>query len=282
MRFTYTGDEEIGAARLRPAVPAAREGGHRRPHRAPARARIARLIARFYEFQGGQLLIDGQDIRALRPARSTAGRSGSCRRSRSCSPARCARTSATAAPRPATTEVCAAAQHISNGEWLDDLPDGLDTDVGERGANLSMGQRQLVALARVVLKDPAILILDEATASVDPFTETQIQEGLETVMSERTAIVIAHRLSTVTHADRIIVMRAGPHHRRGLAPGAAGAGRPLRRAVQHLLPPPGARLPPAGDETCGGGRGSGLAKQGCRWKRRRRRRRSHRSRGRWC
>jgi ABC-type multidrug transport system fused ATPase/permease subunit len=85
----------------------------------------------------------------------------------------------------------------------------LDTDVGERGANLSMGQRQLVALARVVLKDPAVFILDEATASVDPFTELQIQEGLETLMRDRTAIVIAHRLSTVRHADRIIVMDHG-------------------------------------------------------------------------
>jgi ABC-type multidrug transport system fused ATPase/permease subunit len=72
-----------------------------------------------------------------------------------------------------------------------------------------MGQRQLVALARVVLKNPAIFILDEATASVDPFTETQIQEGLDIIMRERTAIVIAHRLSTVRHADRIIVMAQG-------------------------------------------------------------------------
>jgi ATP-binding cassette subfamily B protein len=72
-----------------------------------------------------------------------------------------------------------------------------------------MGQRQLVALARVLLKDPAILILDEATASVDPFTEAQIQDGLETVMSGRTALVIAHRLSTVRNADRIVVIRHG-------------------------------------------------------------------------
>jgi ABC-type multidrug transport system fused ATPase/permease subunit len=72
-----------------------------------------------------------------------------------------------------------------------------------------MGQRQLVALARVLLKDPAILILDEATASVDPFTELQIQEGLDTLMSDRTALVIAHRLSTVKNADRIIVMDHG-------------------------------------------------------------------------
>ena len=72
-----------------------------------------------------------------------------------------------------------------------------------------MGQRQLVALARVLLKDPAIFILDEATSSVDPFTEMQIQEGLETLMRDRTAIVIAHRLSTVKNADRIIVMDHG-------------------------------------------------------------------------
>jgi ABC-type multidrug transport system fused ATPase/permease subunit len=113
--------------------------------------------------------------------------------------------------RPDATDedVLKAANSISNGDWLKDLPDGLDTDVGERGGNLSMGQRQLVALARVVFKDPAIFILDEATASVDPFTETQIQEGLDVIMRERTAIVIAHRLSTIKGADRIIVLEEG-------------------------------------------------------------------------
>src|SRR5690606_12486167 len=89
------------------------------------------------------------------------------------------------------------------------LPDGLDTQVGERGASLSMGQRQLVALARVLLQDPAIFILDEATASVDPLTETLIQEGLDEVMKRRTSVVIAHRLSTIRNADRIIVLRDG-------------------------------------------------------------------------
>jgi ABC-type multidrug transport system fused ATPase/permease subunit len=81
--------------------------------------------------------------------------------------------------------------------------------VGERGASLSMGQRQLVALARVLLHDPAIFVLDEATASVDPFTEAQIQEGLEAVMRHRTSLIVAHRLSTVRHAHRIIVLRDG-------------------------------------------------------------------------
>jgi ATP-binding cassette subfamily B protein len=106
-------------------------------------------------------------------------------------------------------DVIAAANRISHGEWLNGLTNGLDTNVGERGSNLSMGQRQLIAIARILLKDPAIFILDEATASVDPFTETQIQEGLDVVMAERTAIVIAHRLSTIKNADRIIVMDHG-------------------------------------------------------------------------
>ena len=106
-------------------------------------------------------------------------------------------------------DVSTAVHRISNGEWLDGFSHGLETDVGERGSNLSMGQRQLVAMARVLLKDPAIFILDEATASVDPFTETQIQDGLDAVMANRTAIVIAHRLSTVRNADRIIVMANG-------------------------------------------------------------------------
>ena len=112
---------------------------------------------------------------------------------------------------PDATEerVCQAAMRIAEGSWLDALSHGLETEVGARGGSLSMGQRQLVALARVLLKDPIILILDEATDSVDPFTEAQLQEGMETVMKDRTSIVIAHRLSTVRHADRIIVLDKG-------------------------------------------------------------------------
>jgi ABC-type multidrug transport system fused ATPase/permease subunit len=177
-------------------------------HTGAGKSSVARLIARFYEFQEGQLLIDGRDIRRLDL--------GQYRQHIGLVPQQPFLFSGTARDniryaRPDATDeqVLDAAIHISRGDWLGDLPHGLDTDVGERGASLSMGQRQLVALARVLLKDPAIFILDEATASVDPFTEAQIQEGLETIMRDRTAIVIAHRLSTVKNADRIIVMDHG-------------------------------------------------------------------------
>ena len=177
-------------------------------HTGAGKSSIARLITRFYEYQGGELWVDGRDIRRLDLAdyRRQIGLvpqepflfSGSVREN-----IRYGRPDAT------DDAVLAAARHVGRGDWLADMPAGLDTDVGERGGSLSMGQRQLVALARVVLKDPAIFILDEATASVDPFTETQIQEGLEALMADRTAIVIAHRLSTVRRADRIIVMDHG-------------------------------------------------------------------------
>ncbi|NCC36643.1 MAG: ATP-binding cassette domain-containing protein, partial [Chloroflexia bacterium] len=101
------------------------------------------------------------------------------------------------------------AERVGGGDWIAGLPEGLESQVGERGGSLSMGQRQLVALARVLLQDPAICILDEATASIDPLTETLIQEGLDEVLVGRTSIVIAHRLSTVRSADRIIVLRKG-------------------------------------------------------------------------
>jgi ATP-binding cassette subfamily B protein len=101
------------------------------------------------------------------------------------------------------------AYRIGNGEWLETLPQGLDTQVGERGSRLSMGQRQLVSLIRVLVQNPSIFILDEATASIDPFTEWQIQQALEMILKNTTSILIAHRLSTIKAADRIIVLDHG-------------------------------------------------------------------------
>jgi ABC-type multidrug transport system fused ATPase/permease subunit len=206
VHFTYTGREVVldrFSLKVEPGQNIAIVG-----HTGAGKSSLARLIARFYEFQGGQILIDGRDVRTFDLAQY--------RRQLGIVPQEPFLFSGTVADnirytRPDATdeEVTAAARRIANGEWVDDLPNGLQTDVGERGGRLSMGQRQLVALARVVFNDPRILILDEATASVDPFTEAHIQEGLDIVMQGRTSIVIAHRLSTVQNADRIIVLRDG-------------------------------------------------------------------------
>jgi ABC-type multidrug transport system fused ATPase/permease subunit len=206
VRLSYTGAEVVLPAfslAIRPGERVALVG-----HTGSGKTSVARLVARFYEFQGGELLVDGQDIRTYDLAQY--------RRQLGLVPQVPFLFSGTVLdnirygqPQASEAEVIAAARAVAGGDWLDDLPEGLQTDVGERGARLSLGQRQLVALARVLLHAPAILILDEATASVDPFTETQIQEGLEAVMRQRTSLVIAHRLSTVRHADRIIVMRQG-------------------------------------------------------------------------
>jgi ABC-type multidrug transport system fused ATPase/permease subunit len=109
----------------------------------------------------------------------------------------------------------AAARSANAHEFIVALPDGYDTLVLEGGSNLSVGQRQLICIARAVLADPRILILDEATASVDTVTETLIQEALDRLLDGRTSIVIAHRLSTIRNADVICVLRAGRIVERG-------------------------------------------------------------------
>jgi ATP-binding cassette subfamily B protein len=106
-------------------------------------------------------------------------------------------------------QILALSSQIGGGEWLETFADGLDTRVGERGGQISMGQRQLVALLRVLAQNPSVFILDEATASIDPFTEKQIQTALNLILRQSTSVLIAHRLSTVQSADRIIVLREG-------------------------------------------------------------------------
>jgi ATP-binding cassette subfamily B protein len=178
-------------------------------HTGAGKSSIAKLIARFYEFQQGRLLVDGRDIRTfdLTDYRSHLGIvsqvpflfSGTVAEN-ICYASPCD---------PDRSRVEQLAYQIGGGEWLETLPQGLDTEVGERGGRLSMGQRQLVSLMRVLVQRPGIFILDEATASIDPFTEWQIQQALNMILSNTTSILIAHRLSTVKAADRIIVLETG-------------------------------------------------------------------------
>jgi ABC-type multidrug transport system fused ATPase/permease subunit len=177
-------------------------------HTGAGKSSLGKLVARFYEFQGGELLVDGHNIRSFDL--------NSYRRQLGFVPQAPFLFAGTVAdnirygkPEATDQEVIAAAASVGGGDWLEALPQGLATELGEEGRGISMGQRQLVALARVLLQDPAIVILDEATASVDPLTEAQIQEGLDVVLRDRTAIVIAHRLSTIKAADRIIVLKQG-------------------------------------------------------------------------
>ena len=200
--------DHLGAARRR----------HRRPGRPDARARRRDRRRQVDAREAGRAVLrpaagNGADRRPRparrHPGRACAGSSGSCRRKGSCSRAPCARTSRSAGPAPSDVEIAAAARAVGAHDFILRLPDGYDTDVGERGSRLSAGQRQLVALARALIADPRILILDEATANVDVHAEAAIEEGLRRLLAGRTAIVIAHRLSTVLNADRIAVLEDG-------------------------------------------------------------------------
>ena len=177
-------------------------------HTGAGKSSIAKLVARFYEFQDGRLLVDEHDIRTFDLA-SYHRQLGIVPQVPFLFGGTVAENIRYARPQATDAEITAMARRIGEGEWLEVLPEGLETNVGERGNQLSMGQRQLVALMRVLVQRPAIFILDEATASVDPFTEAQIQEALELLLEERTSIIIAHRLTTVRAADRILVMKQG-------------------------------------------------------------------------
>ena len=177
-------------------------------HTGSGKTSIAKLINRFYEYQNGDLLIDGRDIRYF-DLSSYRSQLGVVTQTPFLFDGTVKDNIRYGKPEASDEEVVETAYKVGRGDWLVSLQEGLDTEVGERGNNLSMGQRQLVAIARVLLQDPSIFILDEATASVDPLTETLIQEGLDTLLGNRTSIVIAHRLSTIQHADRIIVLDHG-------------------------------------------------------------------------
>lgn len=169
---------------------------------------IAGLVARFYDVEGGAVLIDGHDVRDViqHSLRSQIGVvlqesflfTGTIRDN-----IRYGRLEAS------NEEVEEAARAVGVHDLIVQLPDGYETAIRERGRNLSVGQRQLISFARALLADPRILILDEATANIDTFTELLVQQGLRRLLHGRTALVIAHRLSTIKGADSIVVLQAG-------------------------------------------------------------------------
>ena len=175
---------------------------------------LVNLLVRFYEFTSGQIYVDGKpirdyELRALREAIGVVTQesflfNGSIRENL-----------LMGKPDATDAELWRAVDAANARQFIERLPDGLESVVGERGVKLSVGEKQRLSIARALLKDPPILILDEATASVDTATERLIQEALERLMANRTSIVIAHRLSTIVHADQILVLDHGRIIERG-------------------------------------------------------------------
>ena len=169
---------------------------------------LVNLLVRFYEFTSGQIYVDGKpirdyELRALREAIGVVTQesflfNGSIRENL-----------LMGKPDATDAELWRAVDAANARQFIERLPDGLESVVGERGVKLSVGEKQRLSIARALLKDPPILILDEATASVDTATERLIQEALERLMANRTSIVIAHRLSTIVHANQILVLDHG-------------------------------------------------------------------------
>src|SRR6476620_4416471 len=175
---------------------------------------LVNLLVRFYEFTSGEIYVDGKpireyELRALREAIGVVTQesflfNGSIRENL-----------LMGKPDATESELWRAVDAANARQFIERLPEGLESIVGERGVKLSVGEKQRLSIARALLKDPPILILDEATASVDTATERLIQEALEHLMANRTSIVIAHRLSTIVHADQILVLDHGRIIERG-------------------------------------------------------------------
>jgi ABC-type multidrug transport system fused ATPase/permease subunit len=177
-------------------------------HTGAGKSTIVKLLARFYDPTAGEVLIDGRDLRDV-TAESLRSQLGIVPQESFLFSGTVRENIAFGRPDAPLEDVVAAAEAVGADAFIRALPDGYDTEIQERGARLSIGQRQLVAFARALLADPRILILDEATSSVDIPTEARIEQALETLLLGRTAFVVAHRLSTIRRADVIVVLEHG-------------------------------------------------------------------------
>jgi ATP-binding cassette subfamily B protein len=169
---------------------------------------LAKLVARFYDPTEGRVLVDGHDLRDVTEL-SLRSQLGIVPQEAFLFSGTVEENIAFGRPGAAREDVEAAARAVGAHDFVVGLPQGYETEVGERGGALSAGQRQLVAFARAAVADPRILILDEATSNVDVHTESRIEHGLRRVLAGRTGVVIAHRLSTIRRAGRIVVLDRG-------------------------------------------------------------------------
>jgi ABC-type multidrug transport system fused ATPase/permease subunit len=183
-------------------------------HTGAGKSTLVNLLTRFYEYDSGEILVDGRPLREI--PKDTLRRAVGMVTQESFLFNGSIRENLRLGKPDATSEEMLSSLEAANArEFVERMPKGLDTIVGERGVKLSVGEKQRVSIARALLKDPPILVLDEATASVDTATERLIQEALDRLMDRRTSFVIAHRLSTVRHADQILVMDHGRIVERG-------------------------------------------------------------------
>ena len=196
---------------------------------------IASLVPRLYDVDAGAVRLGGVDVARPVVRLDPRRRSASSPRTATCSTTRSGPTSATPRPTPPTTSCGTPCEQARLAALVASLPDGLDTVVGERGYRLSGGERQRLTIARLLLAKPRVVILDEATAHLDSESEAAVQEALAAALDGRTALVIAHRLSTVRAADAILVIEDGRVVERGTHAELLAAGRPLRRPLPHAV-----------------------------------------------
>jgi ATP-binding cassette subfamily B protein len=201
-------------------------------HTGSGKSTLASLIPRFYDVEEGRVTIDGADVRdiSLASLRSEIGIIAQDPFLFSAS----VRDNLTFGRPDATEEEIREAARLAQAhEFVERLPDGYDTVIGERGVTLSGGQRQRLAIARALVVDPRILILDDATASVDAATEARIRLGLREAMRGRTTVIVAHRLSTISLADEIVVLEHGRVAARGTHEEVLGASEVYREIYEH-------------------------------------------------